>query len=74
MSKIELKPCPFCGSKDITTSFKIRDKYTADFVVVCCNCYTSQSHSIRLEDVYFGKLCDGMGKAVKKWNKRFEGD
>ena len=71
----KLKPCPFCGSKDISTRFQMGDtKYTADFVVVCRNCYANQSYSIRLEDVYFEKLYWGIDKVVEKWNNRFRGD
>lgn len=70
----KLMPCPFCGSKDIITRFKMGDtKYTADFVISCRNCYAVKWHSIRFEDVYFEKLYAGMDKAVKSWNTRFEG-
>lgn len=45
-SDYDLKPCPFCGSKDSQLFFRLSDdgvgygnkKYRIEAVITCCNC------------------------------------
>lgn len=34
----DLNPCPFCGSKDVTTHYLPHDKYDHWFFVCCNSC------------------------------------
>lgn len=54
MSKIELKPCPFCGSDDVTCAAGLEDEY----YVECWDC------SAKVES------CNGLEDAVAGWNAR----
>lgn len=69
----KLKPCPFCGSKDINTKFTT-STYIGEFTIVCCTCRTTQSREIRLENADFENLTDSMNKAIETWNTRFKAD
>lgn len=54
MSKIELKPCPFCGSDDVTWFYGLEDEH----YVECLDCCAKVESYNGLED------------AVAGWNER----
>lgn len=54
MSEIELKPCPFCGSEDVTCAAGLEGEY----YVECWDC------SAKVES------CNGLEDAVAGWNAR----
>lgn len=54
MSKIELKPCPFCGSDDVFCS----QGQEGEHYVECCDC------GAKIETY------KGVEDAVKAWNRR----
>ena len=56
---VELKPCPFCGNKNV----RLRGDVTCGFEtmnVFCDNCHAT------------GPWCDSEGGAIKCWNYRGE--
>lgn len=55
MSEIELKPCPFCGSDDVTRFYGPEEEH---HYVECCDC------SAKVESY------NGLGDAVSGWNAR----
>lgn len=57
MSK-DLKPCPFCGSTNISACYDPHDP--RDFIVVCNSCLAQSSAAFSAR------------KAINKWNKRVE--
>lgn len=56
MSKIKLKPCPFCSCKNI--QFWETDNDTHRFQIVCMQCFNGTDECIS-EEV-----------AIEKWNRR----
>lgn len=78
----ELKPCPFCGSKDLKHYFTSATGGNKRGVIVCKNCgcrleyYSDYVHSIA--DAYCGdwKAADEYAKEdarieiANKWNRR----
>ena len=56
MSEIKLKPCPFCGCKNI--QFWETDNDTHRFQIVCIQCFNGTDECISAE------------VAIKKWNCR----
>lgn len=71
----KLKPCPFCGSKDIISRFRFgKNEFFGECVVVCCGCYTRQVSEIDLRDICFDKLIFSMERSVKQWNRRAENE
>ena len=56
MDKIELKPCPFCGSKEVY----LDKPDTHCFYVFCANCGVN------------GTTANTRERAVKAWNRRAE--
>ena len=53
----ELKPCPFCGSKDVSTMIMPG----SNWVVACysCGCRTSEYYDCReAESVWNRRVCD----------------
>jgi Lar family restriction alleviation protein len=57
MASEELKPCPFCGSTDV--SIEVRgDRHLR---VLCCSCAAKGPH------VYFVRV-----EAIAAWNRRAE--
>ena len=62
MSKIELKPCPFCGGE--------AGIYANEGVVVICKKCGAMSK--RFTDVYLkgGLTCNAVDSAVESWNRR----
>ena len=65
MKKPKLKPCPFCGSKNISIHIW---EIMESFFIMCKDC------PARMEDMIEGK--DGINKptnlkdAIKYWNRR----
>lgn len=59
MSKIELKPCPFCGGEAIIT-----DKFFNCVAVICKSCRASS------EEFPISKKYCANEKAAEAWNKR----
>ena len=59
MSKIELKPCPFCGGKAIIT------RHIYVFVLVVCEKCGAESGMFRISKEY----CSDE-KAAEAWNRR----
>lgn len=57
--KIKLKPCPFCGSKDIRTG-STGCSFGVDIYVKCCICGAKM------------QICEEYGEEemVKRWNTR----
>lgn len=57
--KIKLKPCPFCGSKDIRTG-SIGCSFGVDIYVKCCTCGAKM------------QICKEYGEEemIKRWNTR----
>lgn len=58
----ELKPCPFCASKDIkifSIPLKNKDAVNNSYTVVCSNCFASS-----------GQIINDKHLAIKKWNMR----
>jgi Lar family restriction alleviation protein len=53
--KVKLKPCPFCGSKDI----KIGMTEALEFLYCYCNSCNSK-----------GELCNMEESAIEAWNRR----
>jgi Lar family restriction alleviation protein len=59
--KAELKPCPFCGSKNLFIDTGISGGDGGNlFWVVCNECYSS------------GQALDKKSSAIAAWNKRAE--
>lgn len=66
----ELKPCPFCGSKDIRFSAKtttIRFERAYHFAMYCrkCNCYGARVLWKHDGKIYRGDI--GENEEFKKW-------
>jgi Lar family restriction alleviation protein len=57
MNDIELKPCPFCGSKAKIITVGIHG-YNEQFVIHCMNCYAETTQYAALSFV------------IEAWNKR----
>ena len=62
MSKIELKPCPFCGSKAKITS--LTDENGEYYAVVCKN------DDCRCGENYLWSETEDKQTAVEAWNRR----
>lgn len=64
----ELKPCPFCGSKDV------RVITSPDHCVVCCgNCHASITKmNFKVCSSIAETLKDAHPKAIEAWNRRAE--
>ena len=56
METVELKPCPFCGSKDI---YRVENYYSCKVTFACSNC-----------DAFVGWK-ENTEEARKAWNTRF---
>lgn len=80
MKKTELKPCPFCGSKDIRYSLKITGYFDIIFhaSMYCnkCHCYGARTstESVKYSD-YKGRTATEKDasikqKAIEAWNRR----
>lgn len=78
----ELKPCPFCGGKDIRYSLKITGrfdvKYHASMYCNKCHCYGARTltQSMRHND-YKGRQQiekdeNIKQQAIEKWNRRVD--
>lgn len=71
----ELKPCPFCGSKDIEISCKENDGDSVDVVARCLMCFT-EVESTPVEFVKLHACSDietllyKIETVVTKWNTR----
>ena len=57
MKDIELKTCPFCGSKANTGHWNGHKKYDNYFLVMCTHCFART----------VGKTAE---EAIEAWNKR----
>lgn len=51
----DLKPCPFCGSNDLTICYNVLRTYT------CVNCYKCGAE---------GGGCETKEEAIEAWNER----
>ncbi len=69
MTKMKLKPCPFCGGK-ADTNEKYYLSYDA-WLVYCirCNCSTTKFTGDTDED-YNTRKAQGKELAISAWNKR----
>lgn len=56
---MELKPCPFCGSRDVEMFDAGGDPYSFSMLYVHCNNCNADS-----------KMCDSIDDAVAAWNRR----
>ena len=68
-AKLKLKPCPFCGSKDV----KISGNETDHYCVECCNdvCFCSLGEMyLTLDEANY--MFGDKESAVYNWNKRAE--
>lgn len=71
MSKIKLKPCPFCGGEakvqtGVSQNMLYGDRPNAAVVCKKCGCGTGKK-----QDIYY----DGsvINEAIREWNRRKEG-
>lgn len=55
----KLKPCPFCGSRDVDVFDAAGEPYGCSQPYVHCNNCCADS-----------KMCDSLDKAVAAWNRR----
>lgn len=63
MNKIELKPCPFCGSK-AELKHGTSSIFSTYAYVECKNC------GARSTDVYIDTAYSCDGKVIERWNRR----
>lgn len=74
--RMELKPCPFCGSTKIKFSSKTMGdgnygKYSRRHVsMYCTNCNCYGARTIIDGKSYNGSDEEGLSKAISAWNKR----
>lgn len=70
----KLKPCPFCGCKDVISSSMNSGKNYTDydfyFTVTCKNCLVQMSVGANLRGVPFERVEDVLEQARAKWNRR----
>lgn len=60
-TKIELKPCPFCGGEaDIFTSAEVGYLRSNGFTVRCCNCFCGTG------------MYKDIARAKEAWNRRVD--
>ena len=59
MSEIKLKPCPFCGSENITEGSRMFD-FGEDIYIICKEC----GAKIQIAKEY------GFSELRKRWNRR----
>lgn len=74
MLETKLKPCPFCGEKDIYTRFNYSWKNCSTLMVdleVCCKgCGIRKKKRLEICDTGFDEINNAMVKAVEEWNRR----
>lgn len=55
----ELKPCPFCGSKEVYRgTFALGPNMPWNFNIKCMDCFAE------------GPICDTEQEAISAWNRR----
>ena len=74
----KLKPCPFCGGKEIISTSMNRGKNYSDkdfyFTVTCKECGAQISVGADLDKVPFECVEKAIEQARAKWNRRAESD
>ena len=65
MNNIELKPCPFCGSKDV----KIYSYSDGGICVKCLDCYC-QTQTCSDYNIVGAKKQSAYETVVEAWNRR----
>ena len=77
----ELKPCPFCGGKDIRCSFKVKGRFLLQYQVAmyCNHCHTYGPRILTIKkehDDYDGRRAVTNNEkyeadAIAAWNRRY---
>ena len=69
-----LKPCPFCGSKDIVTRLGYNDAYKNPIIVkiYCFNCGSQMRKYVSQYATSFQDAVDIMDEIKNQWNRRVE--
>lgn len=62
MSKIELKPCPFCGRGAVIETFKARKGYEA--TILCTGCLAN------MPTITYDTEDEAEKKVIEAWNRR----
>ena len=75
MEKVELKPCPFCGSTRLKIVSKHNGRYhytgTHSATVRCCKCHArGGTVSCKVEESYHCANKETEQRAVEVWNRR----
>ncbi len=72
MNNIELKPCPFCGEKPITTVKAVCEKGTdyIRFKVHCYKCRAEQYVDILSGSSNFKEVEKAKQEVAEVWNRR----
>lgn len=72
MKEIKLKPCPFCGGKDMSITkenvfYELQGRYGGAAIKIrCLNCNVEMLEHSRFEHDYRKRV----EQAVEKWNRR----
>lgn len=70
----ELKPCPFCGSKDIAIEYYKETKDEFPYWQICCDHCGATTGKCFIEYEYIDKAFESYfsaaEKAINNWNKR----
>ena len=73
MSKIKLKPCPFCGTLPYTSVDKVRAE-NIEVSIQCDNpdCGALMNFKIKTKNglLDFDEVVNGCNEAVETWNRR----
>lgn len=71
---MNLKPCPFCGDKDIYTRFEYKGNNCSTLLIdleICCKgCGIRKKKRLEICDTSFDDINKAMCEAVEDWNRR----